>query len=153
MELDLGLTLGLPLRTAACESSTDRSLNTGSIQTEPDPQHPFRDSYRRVFGVRVGSEPHHGQQETEEAPIFDISKGAGSRATPLPTYHAASAVSSVKSAIIDLSERNSMLFDMTLNANRGIRTGAPIARTSSDCCAGAREPVRQPCILSTRYTQ
>lgn len=68
-------------------------------------------------------------------------------------YQAANAVSIVKSAIMDLNEMNSMLFDMTLNANRGIRTGAPMASTSSACCPGARDAVRQPCILNTRYVQ
>jgi hypothetical protein len=45
----------------------------------------------------------------------------------------ARAVKIVKSRIIARRETKSMFSDMRLNASRGMRTGAPIARTSNAC--------------------
>lgn len=67
-------------------------------------------------------------------------------------HQADNAVSKKKSAIMDRSDKNTRLSDIRLNANRGIRTGAPKARTSKACSAGANKPVRKPCILRNRYT-
>lgn len=69
------------------------------------------------------------------------------------TNQAASAVSRVKSAIIDRKDRKTKLSDNKLNASRGTSTGAPIARTSRACWPGSGCPVFQPYILNIKYIQ
>ena len=47
------------------QGNTDRSLDAGAIQPEPDPQHPFADGYGLML---AHAEPPEGQQEAAKAP-------------------------------------------------------------------------------------
>ncbi len=61
-----------------------------------------------------------------------------------PKHQTERRVRTAKSFIMARRETKSMFSDMRLNASLGMRTGAPMARTSTACWPGTMLPVRHP---------
>jgi len=83
--------------------------------------------------VKAGNSPFPSQSSDSKKPTKHLGPLALPMRIDTATHQPAKAVSKAKPDIMDRKDKKSMLSDSRLNASRGMRTGAPIARTSSAC--------------------